>query len=166
MIGSDGLLLRSIHRNCCATPVAPTKPEVQAFSGNASHRLHWGEGWLVDWSGGRAALWTQPWTGFPWLLRGQAEVSQDSAWWEHHEKLPQSLAVLARPKKLQETSQYPTARLSMRRGGLQGRAQIQGSPSLPFVSAHEHFSSSGGEGNWKDLASCGLPMGVMVNQET
>lgn len=37
--------------------------------------------------------------GFNLLLRGHAGVSQDSAWQEYHERLPQYLAALARPKE-------------------------------------------------------------------
>lgn len=89
------------HTNCFADPMAPTKPS----PGRP----------LTDFTGATAGRWT---------VRGQssstntalAGVSQDPSRWEHHEALPRGLALLARPKKLQETSQHPTARLSVRRG--------------------------------------------------
>ena len=100
----------------------------------------------------RTALWTQPLTSFNLLLRGPTEDAQHSVWWKHHEKLPESCSPLAwvplpGQRRMPEASQP-------HRASLQGRAltshegdRPQGSPSLPFVSAYEHISSSEGKGS-------------------
>ena len=76
----------------------------QAFPRKASHRLHrlhWGHGP----SGGAELYEHSPGWGFPVSFPGGTPRGA-----------PPSLAVLTRPKKLQETSEHPTARLSVRRG--------------------------------------------------
>lgn len=99
MVGSNGTWLKRTHGNCFVTLMTSHKHGVQPSPGNVPHRLHWGEGWWAAQEQSSTMDTAVDGPGFNSLLRGHAGVSQDSAWREHHERLPQGLAALARPKE-------------------------------------------------------------------